>query len=307
MATEQPIVGNLNGTLSNLRTLRSGVTRLFKVLADGPEDDVKEDGENGFVDGLSKVLGDIKSQLRDLEVSVSSLTSSPGNSGNLGNTGVLSLDPSSDKLQLYYQLLDCYTWTDKVHSYAGMVHPYLHNNSLKRSQWNASYSLRRKRHNAHNAPPTQVDIMLQTINQLFPDMTLIVSRPFGQNAVVQVTLGRVLRAVVTFRGLLIEWVVVRAYNEPWLDDDGKFSLRNITQRGSFRRKMPPKGIGMLFQCSPSNTNTSILINSLQTWLHSFQTLFTDICKKCGNYLHNHMPPTWREFRTLDPYHEECKP
>lgn len=40
----------------------------------------------------------------------------------------------------------------------------------------------------------------------------------------QVTLGQVLRAVVTFRGILIEWVVVRAYNEPLVDEDGKVSL-----------------------------------------------------------------------------------
>jgi len=305
MATEPPIVESLGNTLSNLRTLRSGVTRLFKVLAEGPDEDAKEDGESGFVDGLNKVLGDIKTQLRDLEGSVSSLTSSPGNSGNLGNTGLLSLDPSSDKLQLYYQLLDCYTWTDKVHSYAGMVHPYLHNNSLKRSQWNASYSLRRKRHNAHNAPPTQVDMMLQTINQLFPDMTLTVSRPFGQNAVVQVTLGRVLRAVVTFRGLLIEWVVVRAYNEPWLDDDGKVDLYTPPQHKVFHKLTDNVNAAMLNYCTPGHSDVSV--RSFFTWLHSFQTLFTDVCKKCGNHLHNHMPPTWREFRTLDPYHEECKP
>lgn len=40
----------------------------------------------------------------------------------------------------------------------------------------------------------------------------------------QVTLGQVLRAVVTFRGILIEWVVVRAYSEPLVDEDGKVSL-----------------------------------------------------------------------------------
>jgi mediator of RNA polymerase II transcription subunit 27 len=44
-----------------------------------------------------------------------------------------------------------------------------------------------------------------------------------------------------------------------------------------------------------------------TYLHSFVTLFTDRCKKCGYHLHNHTPPTWREFKTLEPYHEDCKP
>lgn len=39
----------------------------------------------------------------------------------------------------------------------------------------------------------------------------------------QVVLGRVLKAVVTFKGILIEWVVVRAHNEPLLDEEGKVS------------------------------------------------------------------------------------
>ncbi len=44
-----------------------------------------------------------------------------------------------------------------------------------------------------------------------------------------------------------------------------------------------------------------------TYLHSFATLFTDRCKKCGNHLHNNLPPTWREYKTLETYHEDCKP
>ena len=41
----------------------------------------------------------------------------------------------------------------------------------------------------------------------------------------QVALGRVLKAVVTFKGILIEWVVVRAHNESLLDEDGKVRQR----------------------------------------------------------------------------------
>lgn len=37
----------------------------------------------------------------------------------------------------------------------------------------------------------------------------------------QVTIVHVLKAVVTFRGLLIEGVIVRAFNELHTDDDGK--------------------------------------------------------------------------------------
>lgn len=44
-------------------------------------------------------------------------------------------------------------------------------------------------------------------------MTVIVSRPYATNAVLQITLGRVLKAVVAFKGLMIEWVVVKGYME----------------------------------------------------------------------------------------------
>ncbi len=49
------------------------------------------------------------------------------------------------------------------------------------------------------------------------------------------------------------------------------------------------------------------VKSFMTYLHSFITLFTDSCKKCGNHLHNNLPPTWREYKTLEMYHEDCKP
>lgn len=50
---------------------------------------------------------------RELETQVAGLTPSTI-PVNLGNTGLLSLDPSPDKLPQYYQLLDCYTYMEKV-------------------------------------------------------------------------------------------------------------------------------------------------------------------------------------------------
>lgn len=50
----------------------------------------------------------------------------------------------------------------------------------------------------------------------------------------------------------------------------------------------------------------IFKSNLQTWLHSYVKLFCEPCKKCGNHLLNTYPPTWRDLRTLEPLHEECK-
>lgn len=298
-------VETLMSTLNNLRRIRSCVTHYFKTVADGPKeiDDNSEDNNN-ICENSSVVLENIKNQLRDFETQIGALNP-PTGPVNLGNTGLLSLDPSPDKLRLYHQLLDCYTWTEKVHCYSTTMHQLLQGNNPKRSSLVSLTKKRRPVQLNHSVNQQQVDAMIQGINQMFQVMTLNVSRPFGNNAVVQVTLGRVLRAVVTLKGLLIEWVVVRAFNEPLLDEEGKVDLYTPSHYKVFQKVTDNANAAMLNFCSPGFSDLSV--RSFFTWLHSYQSLFTDVCKRCSNHLHNHMPPTWREFRTLVPYHEECKP
>ncbi|KAK7083115.1 Mediator of RNA polymerase II transcription subunit 27 [Halocaridina rubra] len=302
-------VETLLTTLNGLRSLRSSVTHYFRNVADGPgpkESEERSDDTTNTSETASSILENIKNQLRDLETQVGGLNPPTTTTAviNLGNTGLLSLDPSPDKLRLYHQLLDCYTWTEKVHFYSTTMNQLLLGNNPKRSV-NSLAKRRRPAQFNHNVSQQQVDGMIQGINQMFQVMTLNVSRPFGNNAVVQVTLGRVLRAVVTLKGLLIEWVVVRAFNEPFLDEEGKVDLYTPSQYKVFQKVTDNANAAMLNFCSPGFSDLSV--RSFFTWLHSYQSLFTDVCKRCGNHLHNHMPPTWREFRTLDPFHEECKP
>lgn len=44
-------------------------------------------------------------------------------------------------------------------------------------------------------------------------MTFTIIRPYTTNAVVHVTLGNVLKAIIAFKGIMIERVVVKGYNE----------------------------------------------------------------------------------------------
>lgn len=46
--------------------------------------------------------------------------------------------------------------------------------------------------------------------------------------------------------------------------------------------------------------------NFQTWLHSYSKLFLEACKRCGKFVSNGLPPTWRDLRTLEPFHEECR-
>ncbi|XP_069947289.1 mediator of RNA polymerase II transcription subunit 27 isoform X2 [Cherax quadricarinatus] len=262
-------VDTLTVTLNTLRTLRSSATLFFKIVSEGAKEDNLTEGQNNFSERAMKVMADVKTHLRELETQVAGL-SPPSNPVNLGNTGLLSLDPTPDKLPLYYQLLDCYTWMEKVHCYSTIMHSLFSGNNLKRSSISSPYSAKRRRpvQLNHNVPQQQVDGIIQSINQMFPDMTLNLSRPFGNNAVVQV------------------------------------DLYTSSQYKVFQKVTDNANAAMLNFCSSGFSD--LAVRSFFTWLHSFVSLFTDVCKRCNNHLHNHMPPTWREFRTLDPFHEECK-
>jgi mediator of RNA polymerase II transcription subunit 27 len=49
------------------------------------------------------------------------------------------------------------------------------------------------------------------------------------------------------------------------------------------------------------------VRSYLTYLHSFANVFSDTCKACGKHLQANVPPTWREFKTLESFHDDCKP
>lgn len=78
---------------------------------------------------------------------------------------------------------------------------------------------------------SQVDSMISTFDRLFTDMTVSVSRPLASNAVLHVTLGHVLKAVIAFKGLMIERVVVKGYGETmdlWTESRHKV-FRKVTE------------------------------------------------------------------------------
>ncbi|KAB7500985.1 Mediator of RNA polymerase II transcription subunit 27 [Armadillidium nasatum] len=302
---ELPNIENLYSTLKSLRVVRHCFSNFLDSLSEGSKCD-KEDGNET---ANQKSLNNLRMHVRELEQNIHNLTSSsinpPGGPNVMSNIDVLSLDPSPDKLNLYHQLLDCYTWIDKVSSYSGMVHSICSGSYLKRSSMPAI----RKRHVPiiydANVVPQTVDIHIQNIKSRFPDMTLNVVRPLGSNAVLQVTLGRVLKAVVFFRGLLIEGVVVRAYNEPHTDEDGKVDLYRPSQYKVFQKVTDNANAAMLHFFTPGSVD--ITVRSFFTWLNSFSNLFTEVCKKCNYHVRHNYPPTWREFRTLQAFHEECRP
>ncbi|CAG0890265.1 unnamed protein product [Darwinula stevensoni] len=121
----------------------------------------------------------------------------------------------------------------------------------------------------------------------------------------KITLSRVLKAIVIFKGLMIEWVVVRGLEEPTVDEDGLLDPWTPSCHLVFRKVTDNANAAMLHYFSPMMPE--LAVKSFMTWFHSYVKLFSDVCKKCQRHLHHNMPPTWRDFRVLDPYHEDCKP
>ncbi|XP_071446097.1 mediator of RNA polymerase II transcription subunit 27 [Hetaerina americana] len=303
----------LHTALNAIHVLRSSVGHVFETLGNGVRADHGEEGkETKYLLEIHDLLTKVNSNLRDVEQAVSSLTPPPG-PFSLGNTTFLSQETTQDRQALYPQLVESYKWTDKVHEYGNLAVALLSQNSLKRSYINASLSAKRRRTqtSSHNVPPHAVDSVIATIDRLFSDMHVKVSRPFATNAVLQITLGRILKAVVAFKGLMIEWVLVKGHNEEFSTEvggggvGGQLDLWSESRYCVFRKVTENANAAMLHFYSP--TLPELAVRSFMTWFHSFNTLFSDTCKRCGNHLHSGLPPTWRDFRTLEPFHEDCKP
>jgi mediator of RNA polymerase II transcription subunit 27 len=204
-----------------------------------------------------------------------------------------------ERQALYSQLVNSYKWHDRIRDYSTFASTLLSQNSLKRSYYPNSNKRRKPTSSSHNVSPQKVDELINCLN--FNNMSLKIYRPFSTNAIVHINLGRVLKAAIVLKGFMIEWVTVKGFEE---------SLENVDEHWTesrhqvFRKVQDHAHSAMLHFFSP--TLPELAIKSFITWFRSYVTLFADQCKKCGNHLHNTLPPTWRDLRTLEPFHEECK-
>ncbi len=42
------------------------------------------------------------------------------------------------------------------------------------------------------------------------------------------------------------------------------------------------------------------------WIKNYTNLFNAKCISCGSHLLNGLPPTWRDLKTYEAYHDECR-
>lgn len=100
---------------------------------------------------------------------------------------------------------------------------------------------------------------------------------------------------------MIEWVTVKGFNETLdnVDDHWIESRYEV-----FRSVQDHTHHAMMHFYSP--TFAELALRSFMTWFGSYSNLFSEPCKKCGKFLLNNLPPTYRDHRSLETFHEECR-
>ncbi|KAM8886263.1 mediator of RNA polymerase II transcription subunit 27 isoform 2-T2 [Spinachia spinachia] len=257
--------------ISGIQALRSSVTRVFESLKDGMKNRSTLEGrEKQFIAEFQDNLQAVNRDLNELE-RLSGLVGRPSESHPLHNSGLLSLDPVQDKTPLYSQLLQAYKWSNKLQYHAGLASSLLNQQSLKRSanQMGASAKRRPKvQPSTLVLPPQYVDDVISRIGRMFPDMTIELFRPNGTSAVL----------------LLDIWTK--------------------SQYQVFQKVTDHATTALLHYQLPQMPD--VVVRSFMTWLRSYIKLFQSSCQRCGRFLQDGLPPTWRDFRTLEAFHDTCR-
>ena len=309
----------INVGLRSIKLIRSNVKDLFKLLADGNQNNQsvyepnKADEENGdFVNDLQGLVNNINQRLRELETSALLTSSNIVSSTNFGNAACLGLDPNQDKQQLYSSLVQSYRWCDKLTDMATQAHSILSSNYQKRSHFYAINNQRtrlqqRKMLNfGYTFTAHHVESSINAFNKSL-GLKIEFDHSFGEPSVMRLTLDRVLKAVVLLRGFVIEWVNVKGINEEFLDTDDRVDIWTESKCEVFRKVTEHMNSAMLIFNNSSISNSEAALRTFLVWFKSYSSLFDKECKKCGIKLRNYLPPTWRELRTHEAYHDVCRP
>ncbi|KAI9541692.1 Mediator of RNA polymerase II transcription subunit 27 [Dissostichus eleginoides] len=214
---------------------------------------------------------------------------------------------SNKLLQAYKWSNKAYKWSNKLQYHAGLASSLLNQQSLKRSanQMGASAKRRPKvQPSTLVLPPQYVDDVISRIGRMFPDLTIELFRPNGTSAVLLVTLGKVLKAIVVMRSLFIDRTVVRGFNENVYTEDGKLDIWSKSQYQVFQKVTDHATTALLHYQLPQMPD--VVVRSFMTWLRSYIKLFQSPCQRCGRFLQDGLPPTWRDFRTLEAFHDTCR-
>ncbi|KAL8582330.1 hypothetical protein ACOMHN_037087 [Nucella lapillus] len=312
-STEQ--IELINQSIRLTQLLRTHICHVFREVGDGFSDSAVSSGENQEHAAQENQKSLLRSLRRSIEVVGHDVGELEKGGQSLvpitpsANCDYVSLDPILDRTPLYSQVNLSYKRANKMHEYAMLSASILSLNTLKRSPHQnvvpGGKRAKRPSSTASMVPQiSQVDQMVATVDRQHPNMRISLSRPLGSCAVMHIILGRVLKAQIVLRGLVIEWVKVKGYNEEFTTTDGKVDLWGKSRYEVFQKISDHAAAAMLHYYAP--TMPEIGVRSFTLWLQGYSNLFSAPCTKCGKFLQNAMPPTWRDFRTREPFHDGCR-
>uniref|UniRef100_A0A8C6XJD3 Mediator complex subunit 27 n=1 Tax=Naja naja TaxID=35670 RepID=A0A8C6XJD3_NAJNA len=120
---------------------------------------------------------------------------------------------------------------------------------------------------------------------------------------VLVTLGKVLKVIVVMRSLFIDRTIVKGFHENVYTEDGKVSFHSSSSLSPLQVTDHATTALLHYQLPQM---PDVVVRSFMTWLRSYIKLFQAPCQRCGKFLQDGLPPTWRDFRTLEAFHDTCR-
>lgn len=221
-------------TISNLAASHSLCT------ASSPHSRVQKQLElkqqSDLIQYVNQMISSITTTIRSLDQDVSILVQNIAHI-NTGESVHLGMDSSLDKHNLYMDLCSSYKTYSKLHDYSAHCHALLHQQSLKRvhKRLDSAPTGAGYHHQSRNDSTSRsesivatfnpyiykiclskqsVTSMLETCLKMCEYMEGTYSQPFGlSTGVFQISVNRVLKAILVMRGIVIDAVIVKAYHE----------------------------------------------------------------------------------------------
>lgn len=241
----------LHRGLKALSLLRVHVGDIFKHLISPPQQNAYlSEAEQAKVKAnysaeLSDIMGSLSSRFRELETILTLLSSTPLTTHvSLGNAAHLCHDINYDKTSIYPDMTIAYRWLDNMQEYSLLACQSLQSNFTKRNSMAKNrLAMRTRNHNNHNVLPATMDYFVATLQRsVTHDGTLAIelARPFGAFTVLRLTLDRTLRAVLVLRGFIIEWVLVKGFEESFEETVNLNGLAATAQRSAEQHQQQQK-------------------------------------------------------------------
>lgn len=305
--------------------------------------------QTDLIQYVNQMISSIGGTIRNLDHDVTTLI----NNKALMNTGEsvhLGLDGSLEKHNLYMDLCLTYKNYAKLHDYSMSCFALLHQQSLKRVHNTINPNLRAQQNQQQQQQRSSESSIVATFNPYMYNKSLgfsrvdvktslegclrkcefmngVYSQPFGvSTGVFQISVKKVLKAVLLMRGIVIDAVIVKSYHEsfavnkpvgidpeesasnlsPFVDTSkDAIDLWSESKYNVFRKLTHHANAAVLHFQYP--TFPEIAVKSFLSWFNSYADLFEATCSRCNMRLKKFMPPICRDFSSgFHPYHDSCK-